>query len=49
MKPSKPQDKLVRATSVPPEESTFAEVVEMIQAARGQATAAVNTALLADR
>lgn len=46
MKPSKPQDKLARATSAPPEESAFAEVVEMIQAARGQAAAAVNTALI---
>ncbi len=49
MKPSKSQDKLARATSVlsaPPEEPAFAEVVEMIQAARGQAMAAVNTALI---
>lgn len=49
MKPSKPQDKLARAISVlsaPPEEPAFAEVVEMIQAARGQAMAAVNTSLI---
>ena len=32
--------------STQPEEQTFAEVVEMIQAARGQALAAVNTALI---
>ncbi len=32
--------------AVAPEEQAFAEVVEMIQAARGQAVAAVNTALI---
>jgi predicted nuclease of restriction endonuclease-like (RecB) superfamily len=32
--------------AVAPEEQAFAEVVEMIQAARGQAAAAVNTALI---
>lgn len=49
MKPPKPKNKLARATSAlsaPPEEPAFAEVVEMIQAARGQAMAAVNTALI---
>jgi predicted nuclease of restriction endonuclease-like (RecB) superfamily len=49
MKPSRPRDKRPQATSAlaaPPEEQTFAEIVEMIQAARGQALAAVNTALI---
>jgi predicted nuclease of restriction endonuclease-like (RecB) superfamily len=49
MKPSKPRDKLARAASALsalPEEPAFAEVVEMIQAARGRALAAVNTALV---
>jgi predicted nuclease of restriction endonuclease-like (RecB) superfamily len=49
MKPSKSRDKRPQATSAlaaPPEEQTFAEIVEMIQAARGQALAAVNTALI---
>jgi predicted nuclease of restriction endonuclease-like (RecB) superfamily len=49
MKPSKPRSKRPETTSAlatPPEEQTFAEVVEMIQAARGQAVAAVNTALI---
>jgi predicted nuclease of restriction endonuclease-like (RecB) superfamily len=34
------------ASGSPPEEQAFAEVVEMIHAARGQAVAAVNTALI---
>ncbi len=49
MKPAKPRNKRPQATpalAAPPEEQTFAEVVEMIQAARGQALAAVNTALV---
>lgn len=36
----------VSVPAAPPEEQAFAEVVEMIQAARGQAVAAVNTALI---
>src|SRR4051794_12829711 len=49
MTPSKRRNKRPRETSAlatPPEEQTFAEVVEMIQAARGEALAAVNTALI---
>jgi predicted nuclease of restriction endonuclease-like (RecB) superfamily len=49
MKPAKPRNKRPRATpelAAPPEEQSFAEVVEMIQDARGQAVAAVNTALI---
>lgn len=49
MKPSKPRDKRARersALSAPSEEQAFVEVVEMIQAARGQALAAINTALI---
>jgi predicted nuclease of restriction endonuclease-like (RecB) superfamily len=49
MKLSKPRDKRAKASSVlaaPPEEQSFAEVVEMIQEARGQALTAVNTALI---
>src|SRR4051794_31526594 len=34
------------ALSKAPEEQAFAEILEMIQAARGQAVAAVNTALI---
>src|SRR3954453_19761025 len=48
-KSSKPLGKRLPAASVleaAPEEQAFAEVVEMIQAARGQAVAAVNTALI---
>jgi predicted nuclease of restriction endonuclease-like (RecB) superfamily len=49
MKPAKPRNKRPRTTSAPaapPEEQSFAEVVEMIQDARGQVLAAVNTALI---
>jgi len=49
MKPAKPRSKRPGTTSAPvapPEEQSFAEVVEMIQAAREQAVAAVNTALI---
>jgi predicted nuclease of restriction endonuclease-like (RecB) superfamily len=52
MKPSKPSKSGAKrlpapsALEAPPEEQAFAEVVEMIQAARGQALAAVNTALI---
>lgn len=49
MKPLQPRNKRPRTTSAlaaPPEEQSFAEVVEMIQAARGKALAAVNTALI---
>jgi len=49
MTPSKRRNKRPQETSAlatPPEEQTFAEVVEMIQAARGEALAAVNTALI---
>jgi predicted nuclease of restriction endonuclease-like (RecB) superfamily len=49
MKPAKPRNKRRRVTSAlmaPPEEESFAEVVEMIQDARGQALTAVNTALI---
>ena len=49
MKPSKPREKrpqATRALAAPSEEQTFSEVVEMIQDARGQALAAVNTALI---
>jgi len=49
MKPSKPRSQRAKATSAlsaSPEEQTFTEVVEMIQAARGKALAAVNTALV---
>ena len=48
-KPAKPQDRRRRkpsALSAISEEQAFAEVVEMIQAARGKAVAAVNTALV---
>src|SRR3954453_17452445 len=48
-KSSKPLGKRLPAASVleaAPEEQAFAEVVAMIQAARGQAVAAVNTALI---
>ena len=49
MTPSKRRNKRPQETSAlatPPEEQTFAEVVEMIQAARREALAAVNTALI---
>ena len=52
MKPSKPTKSGAKrlpaasALEAAPEEQAFAEVVEMIQAARGQALAAVNTALI---
>ena len=49
MKPSKSRDKRPQASPAladPPEEHAFAEVMAMIQAARGQALAAVNTALI---
>lgn len=49
MKPSRSRSKrpaMVPAISGSPEERAFAEVVEMIQAARGRALAAVNTALV---
>ena len=49
MKSSKPRDKrppTTAAVSAASEEPAFAEVVEMIQAARGRAVAAVNTALV---
>jgi predicted nuclease of restriction endonuclease-like (RecB) superfamily len=49
MRPAKSRNKRPRATSAltaPLEEDSFAEVVEMIQAARGQALTAVNTALI---
>jgi predicted nuclease of restriction endonuclease-like (RecB) superfamily len=48
MKPTKPRNKGARASTAlaPPEEQTFAEVIEMIQAARGQALTAVNTVLI---
>ena len=49
MKSAKPRNKRPRATSAlaaPPEEQSFAEVVEMIQNVRGQAVEAVNTALI---
>ncbi len=49
MKEPKPRSKRrprASTLAVVPEEQTFAEVVEMIQAARGQAVAAVNTALI---
>ena len=47
-KSSKPRGKRLPAASAlaPPQEQAFAEVVEMIQSARGQAVAAVNTALI---
>jgi predicted nuclease of restriction endonuclease-like (RecB) superfamily len=48
-KSPKPRTKRLPAASAleaAPEEQAFAEVVEMIQAARGQAVAAVNTALI---
>ena len=49
MKSSKPRGKrspMSSAVSAASEERAFAEVVEMIQAARGRAVAAVNTALI---
>ena len=49
MKSSKPRGKrspTTSAVSAASEERAFAEVVEMIQAARGRAVAAVNTALI---
>lgn len=49
MKPAKPRNKRPGKISAPaasPEEQSFAEVAEMIQDARGQAVAAVNTALI---
>jgi DUF1016 N-terminal domain len=49
MKSSKPRGKrspTSSAVSAASEERAFAEVVEMIQAARGRAVAAVNTALI---
>ena len=49
MKPAKPRNKRPVATSAltaQPEEQAFAEVVEMIQAARGKALTAVNTAMI---
>ncbi len=49
MKPAKPQSKNLSMTAshaAVPEEQAFAEVVEMIQAARGRALAAVNTELV---
>lgn len=49
MKSAKPRNKRSQATSAlaaPPEEQTFAEVLEMIQTARERALAAVNTALV---
>src|SRR5437763_875522 len=49
MKPSKSQGKLPPVSAgldVAPEEQAFAEVLEMIQVARGRALAAVNTALV---
>jgi len=49
MQSSKPRDKCpptTSAVSAASEERVFAEVVEMIQAARGRAVAAVNTALI---
>lgn len=49
MKPSKPQDKRSKKTTIVSlisEEQAFAEVMGLIQAARGRAFAAVNTALI---
>ncbi len=49
MKTSKPRNKRTDATAeiaAPPEEQAFAEVVAMIQAARGRALAVVNTAVI---
>jgi hypothetical protein len=49
MKSSKPRDKrppTTSAVSAASEERAFAEVLEMIQTARGRAVAAVNTALI---
>jgi predicted nuclease of restriction endonuclease-like (RecB) superfamily len=45
-KPRGPRSSAITALAAFPEEQAFAEVVEMIQAARGQAMAAVNTILI---
>jgi predicted nuclease of restriction endonuclease-like (RecB) superfamily len=46
MSPPKPPKSLSQLSTIPPDEQTFAEVMEMIQAARGRALAAVNTTLV---
>ena len=46
MSPPKPPKSPSQLSTIPPDEQTFAEVMGMIQAARGRALAAVDTALV---